>query len=417
MLRSLSTLRRPVPRQLQVGAAGCFSEFDTPTDFITHCPSLAERFPFHIDAFLYHSPPSPNDAVKCHQEYRDLISNVTGARVWTVREILGQIPTSELRSLVIDSSEVRFRIEPDCKADAELMKREYMDKSLSNLGKDALIDLLMLHPMLTINVDNSSTGFSVTEIPVRPLSNFVFTRDQQIVGPKGVVIGRFAAPQRSYENSLMERVWRQLGVKPLTDDENARMNKQCVLEGGDFFALGPELAVIGVGLRTNWSAVRWLLDADMIGTTRVVVVEDVNDRSVQRSHLDTVFCPLDESMCMCLDKVAQDHYRFRRTAHVFVKDDGRYVEEYSCPFGQWLRHIGLTVVVVSVEQQKQYYLNNLHLGKDTYQKSYLLATNEEVKKLLERAGFNGEVYAMNMAPITSMYGGAHSASSVLRRRS
>ena len=70
-----------------------------------------------------------------------------------------------------------------------------------------------------------------------------------------------------------------------------------------------------------------------------------------------------------------------------------------------------------MKNQKEYYLNNMHLGKDTYQKSYLLATNEEVKKLLERAGFNGEVYAMNMGPITSMYGGAHSASSVLRRRS
>ena len=415
MLRSLSTLRRPVPRQLQVGSAVSFCEFDTPTDFITHCPSLAERFPFHIDAFLYHSPPSPREAADCHKEYRDFLHHVTGARVWTVREVLNQIPTSELRSLVIDSSEVRFRVQPDSRTDAELMSRDYMDRSLSRLSKDALIDLLMLHPMLTINVDKSSTGYSVTEIPVRPLSNFVFTRDQQLIGPRGVIIGRFAAPQRKYENSLMERVWRQLGVTPLTDGPNRRMDSQCALEGGDFFSLGPELAVIGVGLRTNWAAVRKLLDADMLGTKRVVVVEDVDDRSVQRSHLDTVFCPLDESMCMCLDKVAQDHYRFRRVAHVFVRGDGEYVEEYSCPFGQWLRHLGLTVVLVSMEQQKRHYLNNVHLGKDTFQKSYLLATNHEVKRLLERAGFNGEVYSMNMEPLTSMFGGAQSASSVLRR--
>ena len=415
MIRRFSKLPRfSVNKNVQVSSFFQVSEFDQPTDIITHCPSLAERFPFHLDAFLYQSPPNPSMAAKCHRQFCDLLHKETGARVWTVREILSQLSSAQLRDLVIRSSDCKFQVSAgvDTKSDPNLqrmMNRDYFDYSLSKLNKDHLIDLLMLHPSVTIKVDHSSTGFSVTEIPVSPLSNFIFTRDQQITTANGVVIGRFAKEQRSFENDLMLTVWKQLGINPI-----GRLQNPALLEGGDFFPLSPDLSMLGVGLRTNFEAARQLMKDDLVGTNRFVVVEDVRDRSQNRTHLDTVFTPIDNNFCICLDLVAQDDPRFLRIAREFVKRGGAYVEEVQMPFGKWLRNEGYTVVMATLTQQQQYFLNNLHLGRDNNGKGKILSINPEVEKSLKKHGFDGTVLYMDFSPITSMYGGVHCSTQVLR---
>ncbi|KAH0787186.1 WASH complex subunit 7 [Histomonas meleagridis] len=387
------------------------SVFDTPTDIVAHCPSLAERFPFHLDAFLYQSPPSPERVIESHKKMCALLAKESGARVWTVREILSQMSEEKLRSLLLDSADCKFEISPNAKLDnlSKKMSRNYFDYSLSKLNKDNLIDLLMLHPTVTIKIDQSSTGFSATTIPVSPLSNFMFTRDQQITTAKGVVMGRFAAPQRSFENILMKHVWNQLGITPI-----GQIYTPGVLEGGDFIPLGRELALLGVGLRTNMVAARQLMREDLVGTERFVIVEDVRDLSSQRTHLDTIFSPLDDQVCICLDKVAQDDPRYIRIVHEFVRRDGQYVQELQMPFGKWLRNQGYTIVMASLDQQKDYFMNNLQLGRDVYGHVKILAINPEVERTLKSHGFNGNIVYADLSEMTAMYGGVHSLTQVLR---
>lgn len=396
---------------LQVGSMSQVSEFDTPTDIVTHCPSLAERFPFHLDAFLYQTPPNPQKVIDTHKKINDFLAKETNSRIWTVREILSQMNVSKLRKLLIDSSDCRFSIAPGTKLDGQKKKMSfnYLDYSLSKLNKDSLIDLLMLHPTVTINVDDSSTGFSVTEIPVSPLSNFMFTRDQQITTAKGIVMGRFAAQQRAFENVLMNSVWNQLGVNPI-----GSITTPGLLEGGDFIPLSHQMALLGVGLRTNMEAARQLMMKDLVGTEKFVIVEDVRDLNRQRTHLDTIFSPIDDKVCLCLDKVAQDDPRYMRIVHEYVKREGNYVEELQMPFGKWLRNNGFTIIMVSIEQQKKYFMNNLHLGKDVYGRSKIITTNPLVENTLKSHGFDGNVVYLDMNEITSMYGGIHSITQVLR---
>jgi arginine deiminase len=401
---------RRFARALRLRSTKQVSVFDAPTDVITHTPTPTECFPFHLAAFLYESPPNPVEAARAHNAFCKIVSDASGARVWTVRDILGEMSEARLRDLVIQHSDCKFRIVPNSKADRELMRRDYFDRSLSGLSKKYLIDLLMLHPSVTISVDASSTGFSVTEIPVSPMSNLVFTRDQQIVSARGTVIGRFAAEQRRPENDLMTIVWEELGIRPIE-----RMHFPSALEGGDFFPLGPDLALLGVGLRTNLHAAQTLLDDDAIGTKRVVIVEDVKDFSQQRSHLDTFLSPIDENLFLCLDKIAQDDDKFRRMAHVWVRDENRYVEEVSMPFGKWLKQQGYTIVMASLAQQRDYFTNNLNLGRDSNGKMRLFVTNPDVERLLRKSGFDGQVYSTDFSAIRSMSGGVHSATQVLRR--
>jgi len=46
------------------------------------------------------------------------------------------------------------------------------------------------------------------------------------------------------------------------------------LEGGDFFPAGRDLALVGIGLRSNFEAARQLMDGDLLGTGRLAVVRD-----------------------------------------------------------------------------------------------------------------------------------------------
>lgn len=46
------------------------------------------------------------------------------------------------------------------------------------------------------------------------------------------------------------------------------------LEGGDFFAAGEDLALTGIGLRSNIEACQQLMNNNWLGTDRLAVVKD-----------------------------------------------------------------------------------------------------------------------------------------------
>lgn len=46
------------------------------------------------------------------------------------------------------------------------------------------------------------------------------------------------------------------------------------LEGGDFTPAGQELALLGIGLRSNIEAARQLMEKDLLGSRRFAIVKD-----------------------------------------------------------------------------------------------------------------------------------------------
>nr|AMQ24251.1 arginine deiminase [Lacusteria cypriaca] len=342
-----------------------------------------------------------------------MLNKACGAKVWTVREILNDMSISQLRNSLIDMTPVKFSVSPgDITPDIEAkMKRDYIDFSLSRLSKDHLIDLIFLHPSVYIDViPGSSTGFNYSQLPLAPLANTVFTRDQQITTAKGVVIGRFGAQQRLSENDLMEIVWPQLGIKPI-----GRIEAPGTIEGGDFIPLSTDCMLLGTGLRTNMSAAMQLMNRDLLGCNRFIVIEDLCDLNQQRMHLDTYFNVASEKLCVCIDAIAQDNPKYLRIAREFVKrGPSGYTEERAMPFGQWLKKEGFEVIEASFKQQEEYFINLLHLGKNAKGKDIVFSINPEVESSLRKRGFDGEVHYLDFSPITAMYGGAHCASQVLR---
>jgi arginine deiminase len=56
------------------------------------------------------------------------------------------------------------------------------------------------------------------------------------------------------------------------------------LEGGDFFSAGRDLAMVGIGLRSNFEACRQLMERDLLGTRRLAIVRDEYEQHQVRAR-------------------------------------------------------------------------------------------------------------------------------------
>lgn len=106
----------------------------------------------------------------------------------------------------------------------------------------------------------------------------LFTRDQQIITKKEIVLGEMNSHQRKNERLILQMFYESLKQKVIGEvPEDTRM------EGGDFFVLNQEISLLGVGLRSKIERAIYLMENDLIGTKYFGVVNDEND-------LDQIVC-------------------------------------------------------------------------------------------------------------------------------
>ena len=120
---------------------------------------------------------------------------------------------------------------------------------LENMSADQLIDVILTKPTVTVKPSYRDTGFTAS-YEFEPLTNLIFTRDQQITTAKGVVMASLRSSQRQHEIKVMRFCFQKLGITVL-----GQVDPPGYLEGGDFFPAGEDLCFVGVGLRSNELAV------------------------------------------------------------------------------------------------------------------------------------------------------------------
>ena len=103
---------------------------------------------------------------------------------------------------------------------------------IEGMSSSQLVDIIMTNPTVHISPSPRDTHFSAN-YSFKPLSNLVFTRDQQVTTRKGIVMARLSSIQRRDEVELMKFCFHKLGLKVVGEipDEGR-------LEGGDFFPAG-----------------------------------------------------------------------------------------------------------------------------------------------------------------------------------
>ena len=271
----------------------------------------------HPDAALFSDYFDIELAAKEHEAYRKALEKV-GAKVLTVREILLEgtltkegrpIEGKELSELRAFASKFltynTSKIPEEAKAQ-ERYKRMIIDRA----NPKDLVKMIMLQPEIVLNYTESNTGFAATYIQ-RPIMNIFFMRDQMISTAKGIVIGRMNSAQRQLECEIAEFCLNKIGFPPIyhITGENA------YLEGGDFLPFG-DYAFIGNGLRTTQEAIDQLMENDLLGCNKVVVVKDVWDEQEQM-HLDTYFNIIDRDLCT----LSEDRYLAAKSDSQYLKID------------------------------------------------------------------------------------------------
>ncbi|KCV72527.1 hypothetical protein H696_00119 [Fonticula alba] len=289
---------------------------------------------------------------------------------------------------------------------------EYKRTVIEAMSDFQLVDIVMTQPLVSVMASGRDTNV-LASFSLQPLTNLVFTRDQQIVTQRGVVLARLSSEQRQKEIEIMEFCFQKLGI-PIV----GRIPDEGRLEGGDFFMAGPDLALVGIGLRSNIQAINYLMDNDLLGVSSLAVVRDDIDRSQDRMHLDCVFNILDDKLVLLRSDIAIEDSPIPRMVDLYVQDP--VTKKYSLdpattnvPFVTFLKGRGFEIIEVTPEQQAAYGCNVLNMGKGN-----ILAVHEKVaRNIASHRSFRGTVQCMDFSAITSMYGAVHCASQVVRRRS
>lgn len=95
--------------------------------------------------------------------------------------------------------------------DQQYLSDDYKRDVLQHMSILQLIDSIMINPTVHISPSYRDTGLSAS-YTFQPLSNLVYTRDQQITTCKGIVMGRLRSSQRQLEVEVMKFCFRKLGV-------------------------------------------------------------------------------------------------------------------------------------------------------------------------------------------------------------
>lgn len=368
----------------------------------------------HPDAALFQDYFDVDEAAKEHAYYREQLS-WHGANVMTVREILlngtldkdGNVTEGkdldDLRAFAAEFLEFNT----DCVPDQSKNQEAYKWQILCKASPKDLVRTIMLQPKIVLEPTESNTGFAATYIQ-RPIMNIFFMRDQMITTLKGVIIGKMNSPQREKECRIAEFCLNKIDRGPIyriTGDD-------AFLEGGDFLPFG-NTAYIGRGLRTTQAAIEQLMEHDLLGCDRLVVV---NDRWLEQEqmHLDTYFNIIDHDLMT----LSENRYRAPRqdsqylTADIYDRgSDGRYHKSASeVSFVDYLeKELKVTIIPISRQDELNYANNFLTIGRRE-----IMAVDGQSEALRNALKENGvDVTWIPLKNLTKGYGAAHCMTQVL----
>ncbi|KNC85787.1 hypothetical protein SARC_02050 [Sphaeroforma arctica JP610] len=370
----------------------------------------------HPAGSLYEKPVNIMDTIRQHEKFKELLRE-NGATVLDVKQVLSE-DTNKFVNARLDlenlaASMMTYQLDPTCddrllnKDDRYYLGNAYKAKVLSAMSASQLVDVILTRPTVTLTPSLRDTGFTAA-YQLFPLSNVVFTRDQQITTKKGVVMCNLSSKQRKAETEVMSFVWKKLGVKVIGEIPDPGR-----LEGGDFFALG-DSCMIGVGLRTNMEAIQYMMDEDLLGYNKIQVIKDELEVSQDRMHLDTYFSILDDHTVCVMEECLGEDSNTRRYVDEYVrKDENSSYEKVQSDveFAQFLKNEGYGVIHIPGDYQLKYGCNCLNLGNGN-----VLCVHLPTARMIAASPlFKGKIQYLDFDGITALYGAAHCASQVVRR--
>lgn len=367
----------------------------------------------HPDAALFADYFNVDQASREHENYRRRLKEA-GADVRTVREILldGTLdgegnalegaPLDALREFASRFLVYNTDAIPSQREAQEEYKREIIRKA----NPKDLLRVILLQPEIVLSQTEGNTGFAAV-YKERPMMNLFYMRDQMIVTFKGPVIARMHSPQREVESCVAEFCLNKIGMPPI----GRITGPGAYLEGGDFLPFGSS-AFIGCGLRTTQKAIDQLMENDLLGTDKLMVVRD-NWLEQEQMHLDTYFNCIDRDLVTLSAnryKAGPDSSQYL-TVDVYERKDGRYTKtvEGECFVDFLEKTLGVKVIPISRPDELNYANNYLTIGPRR-----IMAVAGQSAQLQRDFEENGvDVTWIPLPNLVKGYGAAHCMTQIL----
>ncbi|MBF0410425.1 MAG: hypothetical protein HQM10_23975 [Candidatus Riflebacteria bacterium] len=399
--------------------AGSYEEWGLARRVIMHTPGNELQLGiYHPDAALFERVFSIDKASLEHKNYISLLEK-NGAKVHTVVETLLQgtldengnpkesKELDELRKfarqfITVDATSIS--------AEEQKNQEKYLDGVMKQLDPKELVSIILNQPVIKLAKTEINTGYSAT-YEMKPVMNLYFCRDQMITTDRGVVINKMNSPQREFETRIMKFVLIKLGITPIYE-----VTGDGRLEGGDFLVAG-ENVLIGQGVRTNEEGIRQLLENDVFGKKRVIVVKDSWKNQVQM-HLDTYFNIINKNLAVCVDTRLRNGEN-QPSEKMLVKVDvyefvgEKYVQKVkNADFQDYIeKELKMKIIPVTNDDQLKYGINFLTIAPNKI--LGIDGVSSEYKTTLKNAGV--DAIWMDFSNLTGGYGAAHCATQVVQR--
>lgn len=182
-----------------------------------------------------------------------------------------------------------------------------LDAGRAREEHDALAALYEAHGVTVQLVEDRSHAYP----------NLYFTRDSFAMTPEGAILARPASLVRAGEERVIARTLALLGIPIVLS-----VYGQGTFEGGDLLLVNENLALIGVGRRTNWVGARQVEQLLRgIGFAEVVLVP-ISETCI---HLDCAYSLLSPSVALCHARHRSPHAEEalrRHGFHIVEASDG-----------------------------------------------------------------------------------------------
>ena len=371
----------------------------------------------HPAAALFREHIDIPELIAEHATYRKVLEEA-GARVLTVRQILldgtgadgKPADRTKLENLRRFAAGFLTFDTQNLSPETAEQQKEYRQSILAKTSPRDLVRIILRQPIIRLSETQIQHG-AQGRIFGKP-------RDESLLyaGPVDNHSQRHRnrtmnSPQREKGCDILQFCLRKIGMKPLHRIEGEGAH----LEGGDFYPFG-DTAFIGCGMRTTQPAIDQLMEHDLLGCNRLVVVKD-RLFSQAEMHLDTYFNIIDRNLVtltarrMTTDPDSPDLL----LADIYLRGaNGVYTKtEEDVGFVELLRsRIGAAIIPISEEDADRLAGNFLTVGSRRI--IGVAGQSEALRTELKHRGV--KVTWVGLDNLCKGYGAAHCMTQVLRRR-
>jgi len=293
------------------------SEFGELEGVIIHTPGqeVEEMTPENAERALYSDILNLSVAAGEYSTFKNVLNKVT--KTFEVKDLLSDI---------LRIKEVKASLLKDiCIGEGAMdIFGTLMDQSAPELARQLIQGVYLER-------NNLTRYLSQERFSLRPLHNFLFTRDASMTFGKEVLIGKMASKVRDREAVIMNAIFTNhplIGATTINPNTPKSVSNfpGISIEGGDFQVGREDVLVIGTGIRTSTQGIDFILEniKSKKGNLQHILIQELPDTPESFIHLDMVFTFLDVDSCMVYEPLIMGTNRFH-TIHIQV-ENGKVIQ-------------------------------------------------------------------------------------------